>query len=27
VALALHLRVNQRDWPGKGLDSPLYAYP
>ena len=27
VALALQLGVNQRDWPGKGLDSPLYAYP
>ncbi len=27
LALALHLRINQRDWPGKGLDSPLYAYP
>ncbi len=27
LALATHLGVNQRDWPGKGQDEPLYAYP
>jgi creatinine amidohydrolase len=25
--LVTQLRVNQRDWPGRGADAPLYLYP
>lgn len=27
LPLVRHLGVNQRDWPGRGADAPLYAYP
>lgn len=27
LSLARKLRAPQRDWPGKGQDAPLYAYP
>lgn len=27
VALARRFHIEQLDWPGKGLDQPLYAYP
>ncbi len=27
MALVRHLRIDQRNWPGRGADGPLYAYP